>query len=307
MGTSWYGDFATDATASAVLSADYINLWGAVDSFISSPQIRWGGNDLGGSKVKRVTHYGSGSPDLMGAVAEGTDATPTAMATAHTDVTIARYVIARDRGDLAQMTNKSGVLASAAIAQNALNSFTYSVVNAVASVASGFATNTPITASSTLTMADMVDAQGALDGANCPSGYLFLLHPVQWAQVRKDILSVVGGSQAFDPATPELVRAKGPGYQGKFNGSDVFTSNTITTNAGKYRGVCLANDAIVWATGIPPVPSTGGILLGNELTGQVLFEEQRKSLAGTSLLVGSAYFGVSIGAGSRGVSLRSDA
>lgn len=300
MATAWYSDLSADQRAAEIVSSTFLRLWAGADALPSHPAFVYGGS-ANASKVIRVAHHGNGAYDKMTAVAEGTDATPAAFATGHSDVTVARRVLARDIGDLARGTDPLGVLNESELAAAMFAAYTRTLLDVVANITDGF--TAAVTASSVLTLDDFVDANSTLDIAEAPGERLALLHPKQWGELRKELLSVSGGSVAFDPATPDLTRVKGPGYQGRLVGVDIFTTSSVPSSGGDRKGAIVSAGAICWGDMVIP-GNRQGVLIGN---GKVLYEEDRKSLAGTTLVVGSSYFGAAMGIDARGVTLNSDA
>lgn len=302
MATSYYTDFSTDSRASQIISGQFLELFTGATALTMHPALRYGGSaDVRGSKVIRVPHFALNGYDLMASTAEGTDVTSTAIGTGHTDVTIARYALGRDVGDLARMTDPNGILDYAKLGASMYASYTRTLLSLVCNVIDDGGTSQ--TCSSTATADDFLAAKGKLAGASGP--LLAILHSKQWSEIQRDLGTTSGGSLQFDPATPALVAQFGPGYAGNFAGVDIFVTDDVVSSGGDRKGGILAPDAIVWGDGIPAVD---GFVPGQTLIGgKVLYEPDRNAGKGYTRFIANAYLGVSAGISARLCTFNSDA
>lgn len=297
-----YSSLASDARAAELVSANFIRLQAVPGSLPTHPAFVYGGSIRGrASKVITVSHYNHGG-DLMSAVAEGTAASNTALTTGSTDVTVARYVLQRDVGDLAKMTDEQGAIAPMALAEDASVAFSRTLLSLVANVTDGFTATQ--TATNTMTLADHLAAVNKLAALGAPVPYLAVYHPKQWGEIIVDIGTASGGSVAYDPATPEIIKIKGEGYQGSLNGVDIFTTTLVPSSGGDRKGAILSAGAVCWADGEVAIEDAANQI---NIGSKVLFERDRDASAGTTKYVYTAYVGVAFGVDNRGVTVNSDA
>lgn len=296
-----YSSLASNARAAEIISGQFIRLQSVVGTLPNHPAIVYGGSISGtSSKVVTVPHYGFGS-DLLAAVAEGTAGTNTALTTGSTDVTVARMILQREVGDFARMTDEHGALSPMMLAEDAFLSYSRTLLDLIANVTDGYTATQ--TATSTMTLADHIAAVNKLSAAGAPTPYLAIYHPKQWGEIVADIATTAGGSVAFDPATPEIVRVKGEGYQGNLNGVDIFTTTRVPSSGGDRKGAIISAGAVCWADGVPPMDDPNNQIL----LGKVMLERERLPSSALTRFVYTAYVGVAFGVDARGVTVNSDA
>lgn len=291
-----------DLVAAEVASGEYLKISAAEGSLMQHPALRYLGRAPRGSKVVSASHLGIDGYDTLTATAEGTDATNAALVDGKTQVTIARYALKRQFGDLARMFEATGQIDFARLGASAALDTQATLINLICAIGATFSTG--ITATSTLTLDDFLDGVNALDAAHGGGQYLAILHPRQWGDLRKDMLTVTGGSAAFDPNSNAVFAARAKGYQGRLFGVDVYTTNKVPTSSGDRKGCILAQDAIAWADAEAPIDDPQNQMA---IGGSLLWERSRDGSKALSTWVANAYLGVAMGVSTHGVTLSSDA
>lgn len=290
-----------DARAAEAISGEFIKLFAGPTSLPSHPAIRYCGSVNGsGSLVKTVAHYGFGGYDQFSSTAEGTAASNVALTTGASSITVARLALQREVGSLARLTDPHGVLTSQALAADSFASYGRTVIDLVANVTDGYTATQ--TSTSIMTLEDFFAAKSKLAQANAPGPYLAILHPKQWGELEAEIAGSAGGSVAYDPATPALIAANGPGMVGTLGGVTVFTTTSVPSSGGDYKGAMLASDAVVWADGQPEVQDANNQLAVGD---KVLYTRILQN-KGSALELAECYLGVALGVDARGVTMISD-
>lgn len=301
-----YSTIATDARAAEALSAEYLLLLADRNALPQHPALMYAGDASGsGSATIKIPHLGLEGYDTMASTGDGSTVSATDLTDAHTDVTVARYSLRRSPTDLARMTGPAGQFSPSVFAQDMFQAANGRLVSLVAALGDGFS-NTIGTSGSNLTYAQFLAAKAELEISDVQGPYMAILHPRQWADLRADVATNAGGSIAFDPASPEMIRVMGQGYVGNYAGVDVFvTSRVPTANASADRAGCMfGRGAVVWADATPALDDPSSqILLGNK----VLFEQDRDAAAGITEFVGHYYVGVAEGIDAAGVGIITDA
>lgn len=292
----------SDLRATTVISNRFIELWNGASELPQHPAFVYGGSINGrSSTVVKVGHAGISGYDLMSATAEGTAATTQTLTTGSTSVTVARYVLQREVGDLARMTDEAGLIQAQNLAQGAFMSYKRTFLDAVCSSVAGF--STAQTASTILTVADILAAKATLAGAGGQGPYICLLHPKQWGDIEAEVTTTNGGSIAHGQAAQAVSERVGDGFVGRFLGIDFFTSTSITSSGGNYLGALLAPGAIAYADGVAPIDDPASqFLVGN----QMKFSRTLQPTAGTNLWVAEGYLGVARAVSARAVKIVSD-
>lgn len=119
-----------------------------------------------------------------------------------------------------------------------------------------------------------------------------ILHPRQWAQVEED-LAQADGARAHRRELDEAQIVRPPGYQGRYDGIDVYTCDRVAEDGGDYTGQVFYAGAIgyVLLDQPPAVESEFRILdIGSKIT----IEEIRDGSAKRTTLGGAMTVGVSI-------------
>ena len=161
-----------------------------------------------------------------------------------------------------------------------------------------------------LTVDTVFDAQFALALNLAGSENLnMVLHP----QAHNDFVQSLRGEQGaiqYSAATAEQLAMKGPGFQGVWNGINVWTSDSCdTVNGGAdYAGALMADSAICYTMG--DVRRLQGYIPAQNVlvdAGALIVELERDSVNGMSSAIANLYPAVAIREDGRGIEIVSDA
>lgn len=240
------------------------------------------------------TFSGAPEPDAV---------TETALTDSSADVTVKRRALMYQLTDLANMTGLAGSdLDPARIALSISRSYDGMVADLTADAYAAF--STAVTATSTLTVSDFVDAYQSLQnvsGKSVPGPYVAVLHPKAWNELQDGIRAETG-ILSFVPASYDATSAKGDAYKGNFLGVEIYVSSYVTNDGSDHKSAMWAPGAIGFATGVPNIIGANQVMQMDQVT----IEIERVAANALSRIVGHAYFGVSIIDDSRGVLLKSD-
>jgi hypothetical protein len=259
-----------------------------------------------GSTVVQVPVVSWGA-NAMTAVAENASVSNTALTTTNVNVTIARQALRRQVSDLAQLT-ATGIPLDVTIdslATDMVAAFDKRATAMLGDLASGFSTSVGSTGVD-LSVSTFYSAIFGLQLNSADGIFTAVLHPVQVNDLISSLRSEVGPGQ-YLATSQDQVQAKGPGFRGNLFGVDVFSSaNGINTaNAGADRiGMMIAPGAIAIAT------ATAAPIIGSETIipqSPIVVEFERDASNGSTVIVGSAFCGVSIIDQLKGIGILSDA
>ena len=146
--------------------------------------------------------------------------------------------------------------------------------------------------------------------------YSLVIAPKQMNQLRNALRAEGGDSVKpgsflnFRAETGEITKANAPGYQGNFQGVDIWQSDSIATvDAGAhFAGAMFAKDCFAYT--MAPVRALSGahVPASNILidAGELLVEIERDATNGLSSAVASIFCGVSEAQDALGVLIKSD-
>lgn len=77
----------------------------------------------------------------------------------------------------------------------------------------------------------LFDGQFELNNNRARPPYTTVLYPHHWNRLQKSFRGE-GGAIGFDPATREVIAARGPGYKGTFGGHDLWDADSVTLDGG---------------------------------------------------------------------------
>ena len=282
-----------------LLLADRASLW-------RHPSIVFYGDMQGsGSDVLEVPLAGLGGYNAMAAVAENASTSNTALTDSSPSITIARQALQRQISDLAVLTDSVGLNVQA-LADDMVGAASVRFMEMIAALAGSF-TNNVGGSGVDLTVANFLDATFTLTQNSVPGPYIACMYPTQVTDLLSSLRSETGPIAQWQAATSELMKIKGPGFQGSFVGVDIFASSKIpTANAGAdSAGGMWGYGAIGYAEGTPrTLVGAGGFEVPAGSPFMVEFE--RDSAAALTKVVGNYYVGTSLIEDSRGVAIISD-
>jgi len=136
-----------------------------------------------------------------------------------------------------------------------------------------------------------------------------VLHPTAINDFRTSLRSESGAIQ-YVPATAEMLATRGPGFQGTWNGIEIWQSDSCPTiNAGADRSGAMFGKGAFAYTMAPVSALQGHIPSANVLVdaGTVIVENSRDADNGLTKAVATMYPAVSEVEDARGVEIVSDA
>lgn len=255
-----------------------------------------------GSDTVRVPLVGLSGGDLLTSRTPGSAIANTAITDDSYDVVIAPYAKAYNLDDMARFMS-GDLLSEQAFAADASLSYQRTVVSKIATIGAGF-TATVGSTGVDLTWADLVAAKGLLGVADATGAILAVLHPVQWADLEADALTI-GGVARENSSMQGLIDQGLVEFKGRYMGIDIFVNSLVpTANAGADRAGCLVTyGAILIAdTEYPPVRSEGVVSLG-----RAIFASRWDETTASHTYATHANLGVAMGIDAAGVSVISDA
>ncbi len=150
---------------------------------------------------------------------------------------------------------------------------------------------------------DLFDASFALNLANNQGPFTAVLSPKQMNEFMDDLR----GQQnlmAYNAPSQEHLVAKGPGYNGSWNGVDLYQSDSCVEAAGVIHGAMFSQGCLAYQLG-NVAQMQGHIPAANLMvsTPELVVELDRSALAGMSSAVAHAYLAVAVANDSRGVDI----
>jgi len=250
---------------------------------------------------------GGGSDAMAAASTEISDETLTDPTYATATIAVARYSLVREQSDLGIATEGPGGLSPMKLAADVVNSYEAAVNAAIATAIATASTDVGGGAGVDLRVSDYFDAIYTLQAADNPAEGLYCLIDNQaFIDFQRD-LQTAGGYATFDPATRELIAAKGQGFVGRYMGVDIYKSSQVTTGAGVTNGAMWSQGAL----GIKSAAYGPEHHVGSSNTvitqGDVLVELDRVLAGGRVKIAGEAMFGVGVIEQARLVGIVSDA
>lgn len=193
----------------------------------------YGAGRLGsGSMTHNLTLWGLDGYDIMGSVSEGSAVSETALTNALKTITAARRGLRRDISDDIRAIDPTGMLNPMRLAQDGFGAAMETLTALLAALMSGFSNqkgSTGVAFSHDLFLL----AKAALIEAGVPGPYMCLLHNNHYADWMID-LEGRGGLTQWSPAAAGMQVLRGPGYQGTYDGIDVYTTTRCPASGSDY-------------------------------------------------------------------------
>lgn len=251
----------------------------------------YGAGKLGaGSKSFSFPVLGLDGYDTLSAVSEGSEAANLPLSGSQKTIAIARYGGSRSVTDWIASIDPTGVLTPERLAQSGYMEAMMTLTSLIAALASGFSTNTVGTSGVDMDHDVFIAAKGKLITSKVPGPYLCVMYPSCFADWTADLESR-GGLTQWRPAAAEMQVLKGPGFQGVYDGVDVYTSDKIPASGSDRLNMMIGRGAIAYAE--QDVELFGArpddIVLK---AGAVSIEKDREARFGRGFLVAHYYCGV---------------
>jgi hypothetical protein len=284
------------ADSVSLRNTQYMTFVGSING-MGSDTIRVRKAGLDGFDAEQWSTF-SGNP-------EADAVTNTALTDGHADVVVKRRSLAYAITDLAAMTELAGAggLDPFRIAESIAKSYDGMVADLTADAYAAFTDVENTNTSAALTVSSFQSAFGKLQnksGKSVPGPYVCVLDPKGFGELQDSIRQEQGAIK-FNPATFDMISAKGDNYKGSFLGVDIYTSAYVTDDGTDHLQAMWAPGALGFATGAPQVIGASQVMQMDQVT----VEMDRQSANATTRVIGHAYFGVSIIDDQRGVLLKS--
>ena len=232
---------------------------------------------------------------------EVAEATVTAVNQESVTLSVARYQIARNLSDLAELTGMgSNDISPARLAASMVGEAEALFMELVGDTVGGFGTDKG-TKGTALSVDTWFDAIATLQTAGNSGAVFACLNPQALGQLQSSVRSEAGALQ-FLAATQDQLQVKPAGYAGTFAGVEIFTSTQMEAAGGGYDQGMWAEGCIGYAEA-SPVIATGMTQRpgGSPLT----VEFQRDASKALTEIIGHYYIGMSIIQDDQGVGILS--
>ena len=232
-------------------------------------------------------------------------ASNSAYSTSKFTLTVARYLRIYQVTDLFGVSG--GPIDVNTVVQNLVDGVALTMTDLVTTLYSSLANNVGDTTVN-LTVANIYEAMFQLNNSSAsPSSCV--LHPVQMSDFINGLRAEAGAMQ-YQAATAEMLRVKGPGFQGTWNGIDFYQSDSCpTANAGADRVGAMTADGCFSYTLAPLAAQQAQIPADSILidTGDLIVEAERDAANGMTSCIANLYPAVVEAEDLRGVAIITDA
>ena len=244
-------------------------------------------------------------------ILHGTAADNAAYATGKFDLQVARYVRAYQMSDLFGISGGPIDLATVVDTLVAgvgltMTDLLTALFNSLSATPAG-ATGVNLDVDTVYDAAFALNSAGVVATAEAP--LTMVLHPVAVNDFRTSLRSETGAIQ-YVPATAEMLMSRGPGFQGTWNGIDIWQSDSCPTiNAAADRSGAMFGKGCFAYTLAPVSALQGHIPASNVLVdaGSVIVEASRDSANGLTKAIATMYPAVAEVEDARGIEIVSDA
>lgn len=252
-----------------------------------------------GSLTSQFSLFGLDGYDVLSATNEGATPSETALTMALRTIAVARRTLRRSLSDQMRTVDPTGALNVPRFAIDGWMGAQVTLTKLLAALMDGFATEVGTTGVDCSHDA-FLEAKAALIDAKVPGPYLCVWPETHHSRWMID-LEGRGGLTQWRPATVEMQVLKGPGYQGNYDGVDIFTSDGCATDGADKIGGMFGQGAIGYAEMPIVYPESALIVLQD---GPIAVEEVRDGLAGLTDTITHYHVGVTEIEDLRGVGIR---
>jgi hypothetical protein len=262
--------------------------------------------DLGGSgsSVSKTAQVNLGTPMSAANADEVTPEGNSALPVDNLSLTVAQQIISYELSDLMQVTQGAGNVGMDTLARAVAEAYIIRFTELACVAGSGF-TNTVGTTTVDLTMDEIFAAVYQLEQTANNLPFSFVLYPTQFTDMQESLRSE-GGALSFQPATAEMLAAKGQGFKGSYLGCEFWTSDMVpTANAGAdSAGFAMSGGGIAYVEA-----SARGIMPGATMApaaSPVYAEFDRVADPGLSKIIAHAFLGLGISEDDKGCAIITD-
>ncbi len=289
-----YGAFASARIAFALDQAVLVALTGSAwMTDWARYMIDQGYVNGSGSNAAQGTIAGLGGADPMTATTDdGSTITETVVGLTNWTNTIARQGMMRSQTDMAVFTANSSDLDPDKLAADMIESY-WRRFNTMVLTAGGTATSVVGQAGVGCKVDDILDAMFELQNTENQIPFFCKLDPHQLSNFQNSLRDEVGALGAFNEATVEMIKAKGPGTAGTWNNIEFATVTGVPQSGADYVGVMMAAGALGLKRGKVDPKSFRMTALAVQQD-NLTVEFARRGTASTLDIIGTAYLGVSL-------------
>lgn len=257
----------------------------------------------GGSTAMSITSVPG--PGVFAAVAEGSSASNSAYTTDSSTLTIARYSRMYEITDLVPVAGSAVDLNL--LVGNLMGGVAVTITDLIAALF-GSLSNSVGTSGVDMSVDDMYDAQFQLNSSLVTGRYTFVGHNTQLNDFRSSLRGETGAIQFVAATADMLASGKAAGFQGSWNGIDVWQSDSCASSGGNRQGAMFGEDCFAY-TEAPVSLIQGHIPASNILVdaGEILVELVRDAAGGETGALAHYYPAVCEIEDSRGVLVSTDA
>lgn len=258
------------------------------------------GEDLVGAGTVKGSILALGGVDEFVAATEIEDVGNTAIGSANFTVTPGRFALARGVSDYQRIVDPTGSFDPMALAQYMVMGYAMLFTTEIAKIGDGF---TAVgTTGTEFTHDRFLLGQTALKQAHVGGGVgrpLFVMSTYSFSEWMLD-LETRGGLTQWRAASVEMQTLRGTGYEGEYNGIDVFTTDRVqglNTDAD-HGNFIFGSGAIGYKEVRPPRPSPNTDVILE--AGPVRIESDRTASTTVDRVIGNAWAGFSVIEAARG-------
>lgn len=192
---------------------------------------RWVQHPLSGSSIVKTPQI---DPEYAwNATGENTTVANSAIVDSSFSLTIARRTLRFEETALTALTNPEGGIDVDGLAAMIARSYGQDFSAQLTALFGSLSNSVGGGAGVDLTVDDIFDGQFQLHTTNTPGPFICVLAPHSHNELVTSLRGETGALQ-FVPATAEMLRAKGPGYKGSWNGIEFYTHDSVV-DAGTTR------------------------------------------------------------------------
>ena len=275
---------STGGRISAVLSALVVEqLYDPTDlraTLTQVPWASWGSDTMNVTKNAVPGAFAAASSEISGG------ASNSAYTTSKFSLQVARYLRIYQVTDLFGISG--GPIDVQTVAQNLIDGVALTMTDLITALFPNIASNVG-TSGAALDVDKVYDGMYTLNLNNVQGQYTCVLKAKQMNQFRSDLRTEAGAIQ-YVPATAELLKSKGPGFQGSWNGVDFYQSDSVTDDSTDFSGAMYGNGFAAYT--LAPVSALQAAIPASNIlvdAGELLVELNRDASNGMSQLIANLY------------------
>tara|TARA_Y100000593_G_scaffold95046_1_gene198796 strand:+ start:251 stop:1177 length:927 start_codon:yes stop_codon:yes gene_type:complete len=221
------------------------------------------------------------------AYAEGVTITEDTLSSLQRQLAAARYGGMNAVTDDMRAVDPTGSLAPMRFMMHGVAKAAQTLTDLIAKLTTGWSSQVGTTAVA-MTHDTFIAAKKALIQNSVPGPYMLVWHQDQHADWIDDLEARTGVTQ-WRPATAEQMRLRGPGFQGSYDGVDIFTTDKVADSGGDWVGQMIGGGAIAFGEQEIVAPEDANILFH---LGPILVEAERTASDSVSSVYTSYRVGV---------------